>query len=101
MKAEPLDVFHDRIDVFDIFLLRVGVVEAQVGVAAELVGETEVEADGFGVSNMQVAVGLRREASLHTSVVLVGLQIFGYAIAKEVGGTRLGRGIFRHFCLSC
>ena len=101
VEAKPLDVFHDGVDVLDIFLLRIGVVEAQVGMSAELVGETEVEADRFGVSDMQVAVGLRRKSRLHAPVVLVRLQSSSNSIAKKVGGTRLGRGIFRHFCLSC
>ena len=59
------------------------------------------EADGLGVADVQVAVGLGRKAGLHAAAVLVGLQVFGYTIAKKVGGTRLGRGVLRRFCLSC
>jgi hypothetical protein len=52
----------DRIDVFLLFLLRIGVVEAQVAAAAVLLGEAEVEQDRLGVAEVQVAVRLRRKA---------------------------------------
>jgi hypothetical protein len=41
--AEPLHGIDDRIDVFLLFLLRVGVVEAQVAAAAVLLGEAEIQ----------------------------------------------------------
>jgi hypothetical protein len=50
------------LDVPSLFLLRVGVVEAQVADAAVLLGEPEVEGDALGVANVQVAVRLGREA---------------------------------------
>ena len=62
VEAEPADVGLDGVDVLLLFLDRVGVVEAQVAAAAELAGDAEVEADGLGVADVEVAVGLRREA---------------------------------------
>ena len=62
VEAEPADVLLDGVDVLDVFLDRVGVVEAQVAAAAELGGDAEVEADGLGVADVQVAVGLGRKA---------------------------------------
>jgi hypothetical protein len=47
-----------------LFLFRIGVIEAQVCFAAELVGEPEVDANGLGVTDVKVAVGLGRKASL-------------------------------------
>ena len=64
LEAEPAHVGHDGVDVLLLFLFGIGVVEAQVGFAAELVGETEVDADGLGVADVQVAVGLGRKARL-------------------------------------
>jgi len=52
---------YDRVDVFLFFLFRVGVVEAQVAAAAVIARQAEVQADRFGVAEVQVAVGLRRE----------------------------------------
>ncbi len=86
LEAEPADVLHDGIDVLLLFLLGIGVVEAQVGLAAELVGEAEVEADGLGVADVEVAVGLGRKAGLDDCVaVLFGAHILGDLIAEEVG----------------
>ena len=76
LEAEPAHVLLDGVHVLLLFLLGIGVVEAQVGEAAELVGQTEVEADGLGVADVQVAVGLRRKARLDDGVaVLLRLQI--------------------------
>ncbi|MNM45805.1 hypothetical protein D3C81_567330 [compost metagenome] len=60
-EAQPFDVAFDRVDVFLVFLGRVGVVETQVRDAAELLGQAEVHADRLGVADVQVAVGFRRE----------------------------------------
>jgi hypothetical protein len=64
LEAEPADVGLDGVDVLLLFFFGVGVVEAQVGLAAELVGEAEVDADGLGVADVEVAVGLGGKAGL-------------------------------------
>ncbi len=38
LKAQPADIFRDGVDVLLLFFLGVGVVEAEVGLAAELIG---------------------------------------------------------------
>ena len=93
MEAEPLDVFHDGVDVLRLFLGGICVVKAKVSFAAEFVGEAKVEADGLGVSNVQIAVWLGREARLHAAGILVGLQVVLNDVANEV--RRLGRGFRR------
>jgi hypothetical protein len=54
-EAEPADVVDDRLDELGVLGDRVGVVEAQVAGAAELLGEAEVQADRLGVTDVQVA----------------------------------------------
>ena len=61
MESEPLDVLLDGVHVFGILLGGVGVVVTEVGHAAVLLREAEVQADGLGVAEVQVAVRLRRE----------------------------------------
>ena len=90
VEAEPADVFLNGIDVLLLFFFGVGVVEAQVGFAAELVGEAEVDADGLGVADVEVAVGLGGKAGLDDGVaVLFGADVLGDDVAEEVGGGRL------------
>ena len=72
------------------FLDRVGVVEAQVAFAAERFREAEVEADRFGVADVQVAVRFRREARVDASVVFAGGEVFLDDLVDEVGR----RGVF-------
>ena len=86
LESEPVDVVDDGIDVFLLFFFGVGVVEAEIGFAAEFRGETEVQADGFGMADMQIAVGFGRKPSVDTALVLVRFQIVEDDVANEVGG---------------
>ncbi len=62
VEAEPVHGVEDAVDELLVFLLRVGVVEAHVAHAAEVARQAEVQADALGVADVQVAVGLGREA---------------------------------------
>ena len=84
LAAEPANVLDDGIDVFLLLLLRVGVVEAQVELAAELRGDAVVQADALGVADVQVAVRLRREPRRHASAPLAGLKIVRHHLPDEV-----------------
>src|SRR5581483_10789612 len=83
-EAEPAHVFFDRLHVLDVFLARVGVVEAEIAKPAEVRGKAEIEANGFGVADMQITVGLGRKTSGHSSLVFAALQIFQEEIANEM-----------------
>ncbi len=65
VEAQPVHVALDRVDELLLFLRRIGVVEAQMATAAELLCDPEVQADGLGVADMQIAVRLRRESGDH------------------------------------
>ena len=91
IAAQPADVFDDGVDVLGFFLGRIGVVEAQIAFAAELRGESEIQVDGFGMADVQIAVRLRRKARVHAAAVFVGLQIVEDDVADEVGSDRLRR----------
>ena len=100
VEAEPADVFLDGVDVLLLFFFGIGVVEAQVGFAAELVGEAEVDADGLGVADVEVAVGLGGKAGLDDGVAeLFGADVLGDDVVEEVGGGGsvggVGVGAFR------
>ena len=68
-KAQPFDIFHNGVDVFRIFLLGVGVVEAEVAYSSIFLCDSEVHANSFSMSDVQVSVRLRREAGLQTAIV--------------------------------
>src|SRR3546814_11722109 len=67
----------------DTTLFRSGVVEAQVAQAAELGGDAEVQADRLGVADVQVAVGLGREAGADGGMLPVG-QVMAEGTADAV-----------------
>ena len=84
VEAEPADALLDRFDVLHLFLGRIGVVEAEVAAAAEIAGQAEVEADGLGMADVQIAVRLRRKAG-DDGLVLAALQVLVDDGADEVG----------------
>src|SRR5262249_17131756 len=87
LEAEPVDVERDGIDVFLLLLAGVGVVEAQVAMAAVLECGAEVEADRLGVADVQVAVGLGRKARADLRV-LAGAEVLVDHLVNEVYGDR-------------
>ena len=92
VEPEPLHVGLDRVDVLDVFLGRVGVVEAQVAAAAELAGDTEVQADRLGVADVQVPVRLRRKARRDAPRMTRRPDVLRDDRANEVEGFGRGRG---------
>src|SRR5690606_13090261 len=94
VEAEPAYVFLDRGDVLGVFLGWVGVVEAQVAAAAELLGDAEVQADRLGVADVQVAVGFGRETGAD-GVVLAAGQVVADDLPDEVGPGRLAGNVVR------
>ena len=90
VEAEPAHVGLDRVDVLLLLLRRVRVVEAQVATPAELGGDPEVQADRLRVADVEIAVGLRREAR-DDRVPRTRAQVLGHDVADEVAGLRPGR----------
>src|SRR6185295_14490513 len=85
VEPQPAHVRLDRVDVLLLLLERVGVVEAEVAVAAELARKAEVQADRLRVADVQVAVGLGREAR-HHRLVLPGAEILRHDLPDEIAG---------------
>jgi hypothetical protein len=83
VEAEPADVRLDGVDVLLLLLQGVGVIEPQVTSAAVLVGNAEVQADRLRVADVEVAVGLGREAR-DDRVVPPVTQVGGHDLADEV-----------------
>ena len=75
VEAEPLDILTDSIDVLDVFLRGVCIVEAEVTHPTVVLCDTEVHADGLGVPDVEIAVGLWWEARLDASIILPGTKV--------------------------
>ncbi len=84
VKAEPPDVVLNRVDVFDVFLRRIRVVEPQVALAVIFLSQSEVQADGLGVADVQITVGLGREPGVNAAVVFSFGQIAFDNLLDEV-----------------
>ena len=98
VKAQPVDVFLDGIDIFGVLFGGVGIVHAQVADAAVFQRRTEVDAQRLGMSYMQIAVRLRRETRVHGLTVAAASlgQFFVNDRVDKVGCGCLG-GRFQFF----
>ncbi len=67
-EAEPVNIFLDRLDVFDVLLGGVRVVEPQIAGAAVFLGDAEVHGQRLCVTDMQIAVRFGRKARFHAAV---------------------------------
>ena len=65
IETEPANIFLDRVDVFDIFLRRIGVVESKIANAVIELRKPEVQADRFRMPDMKIAVRLGRKARVN------------------------------------
>ena len=61
MKAQPAHIFLDREGVLFAFLLRVGVIEAQVAGALVILRQAEIQTDRLGMADMQIAIRFGRK----------------------------------------
>ena len=59
IEAKPCHCIQNGIDVLCIFFFRIGIVKAHVADAAVIAGQAKIQANAFGVSHMQVAIGFR------------------------------------------
>ena len=75
-ESEPLYVVQDRVHVFRVLFAWVSIVEAQVAHSVVFLCHTEVHADGFGVSYVQISVRLWWETCLYSFGVLSFFEVF-------------------------
>jgi hypothetical protein len=81
---EPFDVFGDGVDVLHVLLGRVGVIHPQVADAGELAGDAEVQANGLGMADVEVAIRLGREPRVDLRILLLR-HVRGNDVADEIG----------------
>ena len=83
LKAKPLNVFLDEVDVAGLFLGRIGIVKTQVAFAAIFLGKSKIQADRLGMTDVQIPIRLRRKPRLNAQM-LARLQIFGNNLLDKV-----------------
>ena len=86
---QPFHVRRDRVHILDLLLGGIGVVHPQVAHSAEFARDPEVEADGLGVADVQVAIRLGRKTG-DDPLVPAGLEVRGHHVANEIGRHQAG-----------
>ena len=101
-EAQPLDVLFYVFYIFRVLLHGVRVVEAQVAHAAVFLGQSEVDGNRLGVSNVQVAIRFWWETRLNASAVLAGSQVVNHYLFNEAHRLfllALSHCFFSHICI--
>ena len=65
--------------------MRIGVIETQIAGTVIILCYTEIQHDGFGVADVQVAIGFGRETGRNTAIVLAVRQVLVDDLADKVG----------------
>ena len=84
-EAQPADVLQNGLNVLLALFLRIGVIKSEVAAPAESLGQAKVHTDGLRVTNVQIAIGFRREPGdylLHN----LGIQILRDTLADKIDG---------------
>ena len=85
VESQPADVLLDGFHVLDLFGLGVRIVEAEVAQAPVISGQPEVDANGLGVADVEVAVRFGRKARPDTPAEPVGQVVPVDNLADEIG----------------
>ena len=84
LESQPSYIAFDGLYVFGVLFGRVRIVETQVTYTIVFLRDTEVHTNSLHMTNMQVAVRLRRETGLNTSVIHSVCQIFLYDLLNKI-----------------
>ena len=84
-EAQPANVIFDRVGVLFVFFRRVRIVEAKITLAVVANGRSKIQADGFRMTNVQIAVWLRWKSEplhslSHLQVLLIDLLCVAFFI---------------------
>ena len=69
-KPQPSDVLSHRVGKRDILFDRIGVIKPKICCTHKILRQTEIEANGFSMPDMQKAVGLWWETRLDPPAML-------------------------------
>src|SRR5262249_33761718 len=97
IEAQPTDVRFDRFDVFNIFLARIGIIIPKIAESVKFGSKTEIETDRFRMTDMQVAIRLRRKSSMNPTAVFVLLKILDNYVSNTMRRRSLCRYRYRPF----
>ena len=65
VKSEPADVLHDGVDKLGVLLGGIGVIHAQIALAAVLFRRAEIDDQRLAVTDVQISVRLRRKTGVN------------------------------------
>ena len=88
VKAEPVDVVLNGVDIFGVLFGGVRIIHAQIADTAEVLGCRKIDCQRLAVADVKIAVRLGRETGmdLHAVAAVAFLQIFFYEFFNKVSG---------------
>ena len=86
VKTKPVDIFLYRINKFKLFFCRVGIIEPEVAFPSEFLCCTKIKTNCLGMTDMKIAIWLRRESGMNPAIVFPLLQVFFNKLFNKIQG---------------
>ena len=83
LESQPLDIVLNAFNIFCIFLDGVCVIETQIALTTIFLGQTEVDSNSLGMSDVQITIGFRWKTGLHSAAVLTLCQVVDHLLFNE------------------
>ena len=83
LETEPFDIILNALDIFRILFDWVGVVKTEVTDTVIFLGQSEVDGNGLGMSDVQLPIGLWWETGLHPTAVFAFCQVIDHFLLNK------------------
>ena len=83
-ESKPMNIFLNRINIFNILLYGIGIVEPEVAKTPEFSRKPEIKAYGFGMSDVKIAVGFGWKTCKNLPPVFPALYIIGNDVTNKI-----------------
>ena len=100
IRSQPLHILYNGLHKLRLLLGGVGVVKAQIKLSAVFLCQAVIQQNGLCMPDMQITVGLRREAGLHM-IIYALRQILVDLLLNKIPGHRLLLAIFHYGLYLC
>ncbi len=84
VKPQPAHILDYRSDILLFFFKWIGIIKPEVAEAAVFIRYPEVQADGLGMPDVKVAIGLRRKSGMHPASIFACFKVFFYYFFYKV-----------------
>ena len=86
VKTKPFYIFNDGLNIFILFFYRIGIIKSQITFSTISFCNSKIQANGFRMANMKIAIWFRWESRMNTIIPLPGSIIIINNFLNKVNG---------------